>query len=146
LPTEPGLQGIDYLVTQLIDYFLNPQPTYINGVQANTGVAPTPLDAESVIAGEYSLYSSTGGFKGLATDLSADEFSANLQANGFTATQTTGSNGSVTVLDNGQGSTYTVYTRSSTGVSGVQYIGPNFSINGLIKYNLNVPGLTVPGQ
>ena len=44
LPTEPGLQGIDYFVTQLIDYFLNPQPTYSNGMQLSTGIAPLPLE------------------------------------------------------------------------------------------------------
>ena len=145
LPSERGLQGIDDFVTQLIGNLFSPQPTYINGVQANTGMAPALFAAGGVVAGEYSLCSATGGFKGLATNLSADEFSANLQANGFTATQIMGTNGSVTVLDNGQGSIYTVYTRSSTEVSGAQYIGPNFSINGLVKYNLNVPGLTVPG-
>lgn len=78
------------------------------------------------------MLDTSGGLKGINTDVPADEFSANLQANGYTAKTMMGNNGPVTVLDNGQGSTYTVYTRTSTGESGAQYIGPN----GQLKYNL----------
>jgi hypothetical protein len=53
MPTEPALQGIDYLVTQLLSGLFDPQPTYINGVQVNTGIAPVPLAAGGgVVAGE----------------------------------------------------------------------------------------------
>jgi RHS repeat-associated protein len=75
----------------------------------------------------------SGGLKAINTDVTADEFAANLQANGYAAKTTMGNNGPVTVLNNGQGSTYTIYTRTSTGGSGVQYIGPNGQF---LKYNL----------
>lgn len=101
-------------------------------------VAPEAAEAE---AGEYSLYDATGGLKGLSTDVTADEFSANLQANGYSATETMGTNGPVTVLQNGQGSTWTIYTRSSTGDMGAQFIGPNGQF---LKYNLGVQGLPLP--
>lgn len=101
--------------------------------------APEAAEAE---AGEYSLYDATGGLKGLNTDVTADEFSANLQANGYSATETMGTNGPVTVLQNGQGSTWTIYTRSSTGDMGAQFIGPNGQF---LKYNLGVQGLPLPG-
>lgn len=99
----------------------------------------------SEVAGEYSLYDATGGLKGLNTNVNGGEFSANLQANGYTATQTTGTNGPVTVLQNGQGSTWTIYTRSSsiTGDTGAQFIGPNGQF---LKYNLGQQGLPLPGQ
>jgi len=80
-----------------------------------------------------SVRDTSGGLKGINTDVTADEFSANLQANGYTARTTMGNNGPVTILNNGQGSTYTVYTRTSTGESGAQYIGPNGQF---LKYNL----------
>ena len=99
--------------------------------------------AASEVPGEYSLYDATGGLKGLNTNVTGNEFSANLQANGYTATQTTGANGPVTVLRNGQGSTWTIYTRSSTGDTGAQFIGPNGQF---LKYNLGQQGLPLPGQ
>lgn len=84
-------------------------------------------------SGESSMRDAAGGQKGVNTNLTAEEFIGNLQASGFSAQSTMGSNGAVTVLQNGQGVTYTVYTRSSTGQSGVQYIGPS----GKVKFNLN---------
>jgi filamentous hemagglutinin len=107
------------------------------------GILPAGPLGEAAVTGavEYSLYDATGGLKGLNTNLTADEFSANLQANGYTATGTTGTNGSVTVLQNGRGSTYTIYTRSSTGDMGAQYIGPNGQF---LKYNLGQQGLPGP--
>jgi len=81
--------------------------------------------------GSYSKWDTSGGLKGVNTDVTPAEFGASLQSNGYTATTTAGTNGSVTVYQNGT-STYTVYTRSSTGQSGAQYIGPN----GMIKFNL----------
>jgi RHS repeat-associated protein len=108
--------------------------------EAAEGAATATEGAEA--AGEFSLYDSTGGLKGLNTNVTADEFSANLQANGYTAAETTGKNGSVTVLQNGQGSTWTIYTRSSTGDMGAQFIGPNGQF---LKYNLGVQGLPLPG-
>ena len=93
--------------------------------------------------GAYSGYSSAGGPKGLATNVGPNEFSANLQANGYTASPRAGTNGPVTVLQNGQGSTWTVYTRSSTGLSGAQYSGPDGQF---LKYNLGQQNLPLPGQ
>jgi hypothetical protein len=87
----------------------------------------------SASTGAYSTRDTSGGLKGVNTNVSASDFAANLEANGYTATTTNGTNGPVTILQNGQGSTYTIYTRSSTGVSGAQYIGPNGQI---VKFNL----------
>lgn len=87
------------------------------------------------IIGPHSKWDVSGGLKGIQTDVTASEFISNLEANGFTSTVKTGTNGSVTILQNGNGSTYTVYTRSSTASSGAQYFGPNGKI---IKYNLGI--------
>jgi RHS repeat-associated protein len=80
-----------------------------------------------------SLRDASGGLKGIETNVTANEFAVNIQSNGYTATTTMGNNGPVTVLQNGQGSTWTIYTRTSTGASGAQYVGPNGQ---LLKYNL----------
>jgi len=93
--------------------------TYPGGQSATTSSGPT------------SKWDTSGGMKGVNTNLSPGEFGANLEANGFKATSTMGSNGPVTVYQKG-GDTYTVYTRTSTGDSGVHYRGPN----GSAKYNL----------
>ena len=105
------------------------------------GLGPEDPIADAAVIGEilayedgaFSTLDTAGGLKGINTNVTADEFSANLQSNGYTATTLTGSNGPVTVLQNGQGSTYTVYTRTSTGESGAQYIGPNGQV---LNYNL----------
>jgi RHS repeat-associated protein len=78
-------------------------------------------------------WDTSGGFKGINTNVSADEFIDNLRQNGYTGTTSSGKNGPVTVLQNGEGSTCTVYTRTSTGSSGAQYSGPDGQLN---KYNL----------
>ncbi len=66
------------------------------------------------------------------TNLTATEFQANLVANGYSVTsQGTGKNGDYTVLTKGS-STYTLYTRSSTGQAGGQFFGPN----GSVKFSL----------
>jgi len=49
--------------------------------------------------------------------------------------QVTGTNGPTTVLTNGQ-STYTIYTRTTTGAPGAQYFGPN---GVSVKYSLGGP-------
>ena len=79
------------------------------------------------------MRNATKGIKGINTDVPASEFSANLQEAGYTAIETMGKNGPVTVLQNGRGSTYTIYTRTSTGNAGVQYIGLDGQV---VKYNL----------
>jgi RHS repeat-associated protein len=79
-----------------------------------------------------SVWDTSGGLKGIVTDVTSSDFIANLKANGYTERTAMGKNGPVTILENGQGSTYTVYTRKSTKWAGVQYVGPN----GLLKYNL----------
>jgi hypothetical protein len=58
----------------------------------------------------------------IATDVTAQEFSANLISNGYQVTQeTVGPNGPVTVLSNGV-TTYNIYTATSTGASSAQVI------------------------
>jgi RHS repeat-associated protein len=91
------------------------------------------IGAEGPAQGPYSLWDTSGGLKGINTNVTADEFSANLQANGYGATNTMGSNGPVTVLTDAEGSTYTTYTRTSTDASGAQYTGPDGQF---LKYNL----------
>ncbi|MDR5734768.1 hypothetical protein QCE47_20870 [Caballeronia sp. LZ025] len=67
------------------------------------------------------------------TDVSAEQFSVNLMSNGYKVnSQGTNKNGDFTVLSNGT-STYTIYTRSSTGEAGGQYFGPG---GGSVKFNL----------
>ena len=83
-----------------------------------------------------SMWDTSQGLKGINTNVTGDEFTANLQANGFKATTSTGTNGPVTVLQDGQGSTYTVYTRTSTGDTGAQYVGRDGQV---LKYNLGQP-------
>jgi RHS repeat-associated protein len=108
---------------------------------AEDAQAPSADDALAVWENEggaqgpptYSLWDTSGGLKGINTDVTADDFLANLQANGYTARTTFGANGSVTILENGQGATYTIYIRTSTGQSGAQYIGPSGQF---LKYNL----------
>ena len=87
--------------------------------------------AEALAAGRLSsLFDTAGGLKGINTNVTAEEFSANLQANGYTLKiSPNGTN----VLTNGNGSTYSIYTRSSTGASGAQYFGPNGQS---LKFNL----------
>jgi RHS repeat-associated protein len=97
--------------------------------------APPPTNACVPAAPQppFSTRDTSGGWKGINSSVTADEFIANLQAQGYTARSTTSNTGPVTVLENGQGSTYTVYTRESTGESGAQYVGP---IGPRLKYNL----------
>jgi RHS repeat-associated protein len=102
------------------------------GLSSPSGAVATGMD-EAIAAGNASLRDASAGLKAINTNVTADEFSATLQANGYTATTKLGSNGPVTVLQNANGSTYTVYTRSSTGASGAQYIAPDGT---LLKYNL----------
>jgi RHS repeat-associated protein len=59
-------------------------------------------------------------YTNLATNLTAREFQANLVSNGYRVVrQTTGSNGPVTILSNGEKS-YTIYTATSTGSASAQ--------------------------
>ncbi|MGO7335779.1 RHS repeat-associated core domain-containing protein [Rhizobium leguminosarum] len=70
----------------------------------------------------------------VGTDVTATEFMKNLQSNGYQIRKVESSqkNGTRTVLSNGS-STYTVYTRSSTGESGAHYFGPE----GQAKFTLD---------
>lgn len=120
------------------DYFASEGATTFQGVSAVAGGVGTGEAVGSLFSttsfeeGIYSLYDTSGGMNGIKTDVTANEFSLNLQANGYTATNYTGSNGPATVLQNGK-STYSIYTRTSTGSSGASYIGP---LDQRAKYNL----------
>ncbi|HDR8934503.1 beta strand repeat-containing protein [Burkholderia vietnamiensis] len=73
---------------------------------------------------DISVTSQGSKFLNVKTDVTAQQFQSNLQSNGYDVTnQGTGKNGDFTVLSNGR-STYTIYTRSSTGTAGAQYFGP----------------------
>jgi hypothetical protein len=91
------------------------------------------LTTRGGMGGEFSEYNYSGGLKGLETNVTGPEFISNLRANGYTATESVGKNGPVTVLQNGNGSTWTVYTRSSTHDVGAEYWGPDGQH---LKYNL----------
>jgi RHS repeat-associated protein len=84
-------------------------------------------------ANPYSTRDARGGPKGINTNVTPDDFIKNLQSNGYVASSRAGDNGPVTVLQNDSGSTWTVYTRNSTGESGAQYVGPNGQF---LKFNL----------
>lgn len=68
-------------------------------------------------------------FLNAGTNVTVGEFQAQLGANGYTVVKNTGG---TTVLSNGQ-STYTIYARTSTGLPGAQYFGPNGTS---VKYSL----------
>ncbi len=98
-----------------------------------TTMSIIPVVAVEANAARFSLYEAAGGLKGLRTNLSAPEFISNLKSNGYTATERMGTNGPVTVLQNGNGSTWTIYTRRSTREVGAEFFGPNGQ---RVKYNL----------
>jgi hypothetical protein len=71
-------------------------------------------------------------YPNVQTDVGAQEFQQNLQSNGYNVeTQ----NGGTTVLSDGT-NTWTIYTRTSTGMPGAQFVGANGSI---VKYSLGGP-------
>ncbi|MGC4029458.1 MAG: RHS repeat-associated core domain-containing protein [Steroidobacteraceae bacterium] len=98
-----------------------------------TTMSMIPIVGIEAKGAQFSLYDATGGLKGLRTNLSGPEFVSNLKASGYTATERVGTNGPVTVLQNGNGSTWTVYTRTSTGDAGAEFFGANGQH---VKYNL----------
>jgi RHS repeat-associated protein len=63
-------------------------------IAAAEGLTATAEGATAAtdVVGPYSTWDTSGGLKGINTNVTADEFSANLQSNGYTATTTTGSN------------------------------------------------------
>ncbi len=143
LPTEPGLQGVDYFITQLIGDFLDPQPTYVNGVQANTGMPPGVLSAggfqamsdaalAEAIAGGTPFTAVTVGYNPMnfSAQISSAEAEANLLSNGFSVVGTTSTGGNY--LSNGT-SFYSFYSRTSNGAYGMIYNG------NVVKYNLTGP-------
>ncbi len=101
-----------------------------------TGQAPA---TNSTAAGPFSTYDTSitnagSEYLNVKTNVTADQFESNLISNGYSVTnQGTNKNGSFTVLNNGT-STYTIYTRTTTGQAGGQYFGPGgvsakFSLN-----------------
>ena len=107
------------------------------------GTIPEILAEESIAAesaemvGEYSSVTdiTTGNsVLNTSTNVGSAEFQANLQANGCAVTES-GRN-SATVLSNGDGSTYSFYTRNLTGSYGVQHTGTDGQV---LKYSLGGP-------
>jgi len=71
----------------------------------------------------------------IKTQVTAKQFELNLIQNGFGVARTgVGKNGDFTVLSNGS-STYTIYSRTSTGTTGAHYIGPSGQ---QLKFTLSV--------
>ena len=92
--------------------------------------------AEGITEGASSLYDTSitsrgSQFLNVQTNVGAQEFQSTLISNGFSI-QTTGE--SATILSNGE-STYTIYTRASTGLPGAQFFGDG----GSIKFSLGGP-------
>jgi hypothetical protein len=88
-------------------------------------------------AGASSLYDTSitragSQYLNVQTDVGAQGFQSNLISNGYSiVNQTPGA----TILNNGT-NTWTIYTRTSTGMPGAQFFGQNGSI---IKYSLGGP-------
>ncbi|WP_231663616.1 DUF637 domain-containing protein, partial [Ralstonia solanacearum] len=106
-----------------------------SGQSASNGASANSAASGSVSKWDTSITSPGSKFLNVETDVTAQQFQANLMSNGYSVmNQGTGKNGAFTVLSNGT-STYTIYTRSSTGAAGVQYFGPGgksakFSLKG----------------
>ena len=128
---------------QLIGYFLDPEPTFINGVQVNTGVAPGVLSAGGIqamsdaalaeaIAGGTPFTSVTLGSNPMnfSAQITSAEAEASLLSNGFSVVGTTSTGGNY--LSNGT-SFYSFYSRTSNGAYGLIYNG------NVVKYNLTGP-------
>jgi hypothetical protein len=95
---------------------------------------PNSTPASSVY--DTSITSPGSQYPNVRTNVGAQEFQSNLMSNGYKVVkQANGSNGPVTVLNNGR-STWTIYERSSTGAPGAQFFGDNGSI---VKYSLGGP-------
>ncbi|MDD4913966.1 MAG: hypothetical protein PHW13_02860, partial [Methylococcales bacterium] len=105
---------------------------YAGGYAAATG------SQTGITQGAYSLYDTSitsAGSKNLnvSSNVTAANFQYNLISNGYIiVSDGVNRNGQFSVLSN-DASTYTIYTRTSTGSSGAQYIGFNGNI---IKYSL----------
>lgn len=91
-------------------------PNFVLGMVAGGG----PSKAAGAFT-ELSHVTAAGSrFANIATNLTAREFQANLLSSGYRVLrQTTGSNGGVTILSNGE-KTYTIYTATSTGSASAQ--------------------------
>ena len=106
-----------------------PETVGLEAVATNSGTS----GANSAF--DTSITSPGSKFLNVQTDVTAEQFQSNLISNGYNVTsQGAGKKGAFTVLSNGS-STYTVYTRSSTGSAGAQYFGPGgasvkFSLKG----------------
>lgn len=108
--------------------------TYVTGSSAIGGLGGNTKSTDGPMS-TWDTSNTTGKYLNVDTDLTPQQFQANLMSNGYSVTsQGTNKNGPFTVLNNGS-STYTIYTRSSTGGAGVQYFGPGgtsgkFSLKG----------------
>ena len=111
------------------------------GEDTAVGTPADPLNGPGPLAGPCSSYDTSitspgSQYPNVQTNVTKTDFQANLLQNGYNIVkQTNGSNGPVTILSNGQ-STYTIYTRTSTGQSGAQYFGPD---GNSVKFSLGGP-------
>ncbi|WP_459252343.1 DUF637 domain-containing protein [Paraburkholderia xenovorans] len=102
-------------------------PALAAGATNNTAGSPSSTY-------DTSITNAGSEYLNVKTNVTADQFESNLISNGYSVTnQGTNKNGSFTVLNNGT-STYTIYTRTTTGQAGGQYFGPGgvsakFSLN-----------------
>ncbi|PRA75564.1 hypothetical protein CQ054_22885, partial [Ochrobactrum sp. MYb29] len=86
-----------------------------------------PCQIDPSLCSDYDTSDTGKGAKqpNVKTDVTADQFKNNLISNGYKVVSSgTSKNGSFTVLSRGS-TRYTIYTRSSTGGNGAQYVGPD---------------------
>jgi hypothetical protein len=81
---------------------------------------------------DTSITSPGSQYLNVQTNVGAQEFQSNLLANGYNIVKQTDG---ATILTNGT-STYTIYTRTSTGLPGAQFFGGDGSI---VKFSLGGP-------
>jgi hypothetical protein len=113
----------------------NPDPEVLSNPPFHpltVGLPCTPgtICVGEIVPGAQSLWdtSSTrpGSVTNVTNDITVGNFLSNLFASGYSVyRQIAGKNGPVTVLNNGAGSTYSVYTRSSTEQTGAEFKGPD---------------------
>jgi hypothetical protein len=138
----PGETEQDRLKVQMGEKTQDQADEHAGVVQIVPNLSRGPILTPPVVGGggafstyDPSITASGSRYPNVQTNVTVREFQANLIANGYSVvSQATGTN-PVTVLSNGS-STYTIYTRTSTGSSGAQYIGPD---GNRVKFSLGDP-------
>ncbi|HNP34891.1 MAG TPA: FG-GAP-like repeat-containing protein [Woeseiaceae bacterium] len=114
---DPNLVYYQQYTVNLFYYGSIPTGTGATAIRQGTAPAERGAGAVTKVA---NVTAAGSRYANLATNLTAREFQANLLSNSYRIVrQTTGANGPVTILSNGQ-KTYTIYTATSTGSASAQ--------------------------